>query len=178
MFFDSIMPDMYIWCLGGGAGALLPTLLSKNSPNGRVVFTEASVEMLKVAKRKVEERNRSRVIFHHNETFNWPISRKADLIICQYFLDVLTEKQLEAFFSRLEDVTHPSTQMLFVDFYPHPSHRLLMNTMIHAFRWLTGHPRKDLPDYDHYFEKFGWCTLQEKKFKNGFIKAKCLGKFG
>ncbi len=173
-FFECITPNMNIWCLGGGTGNMLPTLLSMNAPNGKVIYTESSQKMLELAKKRVPEQQTRRVIFHYNDTFDWPISARADMIICQYFLDVLTDFQLNALFSKLGTVTHPATRMLFVDFYPLPSKSLLLYTMIHTFGWATGHPRKDLPDYAYYFTKYGWVTDEERNFENGFIKAKCL----
>ncbi|WP_157971927.1 class I SAM-dependent methyltransferase [Pleomorphovibrio marinus] len=176
LFLQNILEDMDVWVIGGGTGAIIPEILIKNGLTGKLVYSEASQKMLQRARKRVSSKDEDRVHFYREERFHWPFASKADIVICQYLLDVLIDQQIHNFFKALEKAINPNTQLIFADFYPHSRKSLFIKAMISAFRCITNHPRKDLPDYDFFFERYGWKTQEEFQIQGGFIRVKCLVK--
>lgn len=172
IFIDSINKGDSILILGGGTGENLNEILKRTGTSGELCFVEASPSMMAKAKNRVKEEEKPKVQFCCTADFNSIPKRKFDLVITQYFLDVLRDVDLERLFEEIGRRAKPGTRWLFVDFFPEKSKRGLIKMMLFSFRYLASHPRKDLPDYGLYFEKYGWDLKGDCQLQKGFIQVR------
>ncbi len=172
IFMDSIKRGDSILILGGGTGKNLKEILKMTGNSGRLCFVEASPSMMAKAKNRVKEEKKPMVQFCCTGDFNSIPKMKFDLVITQYFLDVLRNEDLEWLFQEIGKRANPGTRWLFVDFFPEKSKWGLIKMMLFSFRYLASHPRRDLPDYGVFFEKYGWDLKGECHLQKGFIQAR------
>lgn len=178
IFMDTINKGDRILILGGGTGKNLNEILKRTGASGRLYFVEASPSMMVRAKKRIKEEEKSKVQFCCTGDFNITPKMKFDLVITQYFLDVLRDEELERLFEEIGKRANPGTRWFFVDFFSEKSKRGLIKMMLFSFRYLTSHPRKDLPDYGEFFEKYGWDLKGECHLQKGFIQAREYQKNG
>lgn len=152
-----------ILIIGGGDGS--DYVKMQNEIGGE--FWELSVSMLDQAKKILENSGLS----FHLGFFN--SGEKFDLICLPFVLDTMPDKELETFLFSFKKNLNSNGRVFMSDFFEPVSFRqkLLHPLMICFFRFVTGHRRKDIPDYKGAFEKAGFKLLQEEKFLKGWVKA-------
>jgi SAM-dependent methyltransferase len=176
IYLDSIRTGQTVLILGGGTGENLPEIVERIGAQGKVYFMDASKAMIEKAKGRFK-RVPPNIQFIHCADFSQIRTVNPDVILTQYFLDVLSNKQLEILFDQLAEVDNKHTEWIFVDFYGIPEKRRLIKMLIGIFRIAVDHPRKDLPDYAHYFDRWGWKEKESCRFMDGFIQAKVYKRF-
>lgn len=171
IFLEEIMAGDCVLYIGGGSGENLSAVLQKVGSRGRVFYVEASQKMLDRAKKRMGLEGGANLFFLHQAEFSELPLLRFDFVITQYFLDVLSDPQINDLFEELGKRTRTKSKWLLVDFYNNAKRRGMQFLMITFFRFMTKHPRRDLPDYDHFFKEYRWQKQKEKGFKNGWIKA-------
>ncbi|WP_439482073.1 class I SAM-dependent methyltransferase [Cyclobacterium plantarum] len=174
-FLHTIEKGDQVLVVGGGVGANMPELLRRCGEKGKVVYMEASASMIRLCRKGLDKDLLKQVVFIHASTFNALPDLKFDVVITQYFLDVLPDEQIDRLFGALQSKVDKPTRWIFVDFYPLSSKMVQLKTMINAFRLLTRHARKDLPEYEGYFNKWGWQEMESMIYCQGFYQARIYG---
>lgn len=171
IYLDSIRTGQTVLILGGGSGENLPEIVEAIGAKGRIYFMDASSKMIERAKGRLKPVPPN-IQFIHSADFSRICTANPDVILTQYFLDVLSNEQLEILFEQLAEVGDKHTEWIFVDFYGIPEKRWLIRILIGLFRIAVDHPRNDLPDYAYYFDRWGWKEKKGCSFMEGFIQAK------
>lgn len=152
-----------ILIIGGGDGSDYVEM--QNEIGGE--FWELSISMLDEAKKNLEN---SGLSFHLG---NFKSNQKFDLICLPFVLDTMPDKELETFLFSFKKNLNSNGQVFMSDFFEPVSFRqkLLHLLMIRFFRLVTGHKRKDIPDYELAFEKTGFKLSKGKKLLKGWVRA-------
>ncbi|MEX2567090.1 MAG: class I SAM-dependent methyltransferase [Cyclobacteriaceae bacterium] len=172
LFLDTIRSGNQVLVLGGGTGKNLREILNQTGASGKVYYFESSSSMLARARNRLGPEQRVKVEFILASDFKKIPIMQADVIITQYFLDLLEDKDLVLLFRQIQSRTKMGCKWIFVDFFPERKKIKWTQLMITVFRLMTGHRRKDLPEYEPYFRHFGWEKQKEKTLKGGWIKAR------
>src|SRR5690606_4501955 len=157
--------------LGGGTGRNLSAILDRVGDSGKVFYMESSVQMIEKAKKKISLGLEYRVNFLHQSDFTAIPLETFDVVVTQYFLDILPDRSIHRLFQEINKRPHNNRQWIFVDFFEVKGKKWLINLMIYFSKFFTGNPRKDLPDYGHYFAYYGWTIHEKKSFDKGFIQG-------
>ncbi|WP_375585031.1 class I SAM-dependent methyltransferase [Cyclobacterium xiamenense] len=173
VFLDRIRPGNTVLVLGGGTGSILPQLLNRCGTGGRILYLEPSQAMLRRARQRLELSVQAQIEWVHSSQLGDLPAVKLDAIVSHYLLDVLPDEGIDRIFLELQTRIHSETRWLFADFFPISDRRWLLVAMICLFRWFARHPRKDLPDYESFFQKWGWKELDRIAFQRGFFRAMC-----
>jgi|GEM_PF-457232 len=171
-FLEIIQPGDTVWLIGGGTGVTLPDILKRCGKKGKVIYMEASVKMLEKAKARIHSNLKIQVKFICAADFKLSKKDKIDVIVTQFLLDVLTDHSINTLFEKVSQNVSHSTRWLFLDFYPVKNKIWLIRLMITGFSILAKHPRKELPDYDYFFQTWGWQEIKTTHFEKGFYRAK------
>lgn len=171
LFLEEINTGDNVLYLGGGTGANLSAIVDRIGENGKLIYMELSGEMIKKAKSGIPASVLHRVEFLHQGDFSKIPDGKFDKILTQYFLDILSNEDIHRLFQNINPRVDERSQWLFLDFFDVGGKKLWLRIMIGFFRMFAGNPRKDLPEYLHYFELYGWNIKKSKLFKKGFIQA-------
>jgi SAM-dependent methyltransferase len=143
--------------LGDGDGRFLAQLLAQN-PHRQADAVDTSATMLKLLRRRCEKASPNiplRLQIHHTSalTFCPPQGEKYDLVVTHFFLDCLTQPDLELLISRIAPNLTPGALWLLSDFrvpssgLMHFTAKLIVRFLYLAFRILTGLRTKHLPDH-------------------------------
>ncbi|MBD3628407.1 class I SAM-dependent methyltransferase [Cyclobacterium sp.] len=174
-FLHTIEKGDQVLVVGGGAGANMPELLRRCGEKGKVVYMEASASMMRQCRKGLDRDLLRQVVFIHASAFDALPDLKFDVVITQYFLDVLPDEQIDRLFGALQSKVGKHTRWIFADFYPLSSKMVQLKAMINTFRLLTRHARKDLPEYEGYFYKWGWQEMESMIYCQGFYQARIYG---
>ena len=134
--------------------------------------------MIEKAKKRVTPEQRSSIVFLHQSEFSKIPEQTYDVVLTQFFMDILPEEEIEELLRELDRRTNSDTRWIFLDFFPVAEKKWLIKIMIWFFRLSTGNPRKDLPDYARYFRKYRWEIKEKKMLQKGFIQAWVLKREG
>lgn len=130
-------------------------------------YFEKSDKMLQLAQKNLRN---SRLKFVHSEFRG---QEKGDCFFLPFLLDSLTDKEISALLELIKNSLSPGGKVMVSDFFE-PNTRIqkiLLQTMLWFFQLLTGHQRKDLPDYPSFFQKSGFKRVKEKTWDRGWIRA-------
>jgi SAM-dependent methyltransferase len=142
--------------LGDGDGRFLSRLLAAN-PSLQADAVDTSKTMLQLLRRRCEAAEPSstpRLHAHHTNALTYSSSNpeKYDLVVTHFFLDCLTQSDLEALITRTAPTLAPNALWLLSDFripagpMGHPA-KLFVRSLYLAFRLLTGLRTTHLPDH-------------------------------
>lgn len=175
-FLEKINKGDKVLYIGGGTGENLPEILQRTGERGMVIYMEASSQMIEKAKMRIPSSLKSQIQFLHQSDFLQIPFENFNLVLTQYFMDILPDKEICKLFEAINIRTDRNTQWIFVDFFEVKGKRRLLGLMISFFQIFTGNPRKDLPQYDRYFNLQGWEINQKQSFDKGFIQSWLLKK--
>jgi SAM-dependent methyltransferase len=153
-FLPLLLDSKQALILGDGDGRFTATLLAAN-PTIEVDAVDTSATMLQLLRQRCEAANVSARLQTHQTsalTFTPPTPEKYDLVVTHFFLDCLTQPDLEALIHRTTEHLYPGSLWLLSDFrIPSGPIRLpakiLIRTLYLAFRILTGLRTTQLPDH-------------------------------
>lgn len=171
LFLDRLKNGDQVLYIGGGTGANLPRILERIGRTGKVYYMEASSQMIEKARKRVKPEQLFRIVFLHQSDFSKIPIETYDVVLTQFFLDILPDDEIKELFQELDKRLSPNTRWIFVDFFPVSGRKWLIKIMIWFFRLSTGNPRKDLPDYARYFGYYGWEVEEKKSLSGGFMQA-------
>lgn len=161
--FLSNIPNKTILILGGGDGKDYSRC--RQSLQGD--FVEKSASMLQLAKRNLQGAALNFILGEPAP------AKKYDAILLPFVLDTFSDQELDAFFEGLGGKLKAGGKVYLSDFHQTDSawQKAGMTFIIGVFRLVTGHVRKDLPDYSSYFDRAGFKLVLEKSWQRGWIKA-------
>ncbi|SHM64768.1 Methyltransferase domain-containing protein [Cyclobacterium lianum] len=171
-FLEEVSSGDQVLVLGGGAGINIPDVLQRCGEKGKVTYMEASASMIRKCKSRLSDDLLKRISFVHADSPDILPEVTFDVVITQYFLDVLPDEKITQIFAAVHTRIDRHSRWIFADFFPLAAKRLQLKAMIVAFSLLTGHQRNDLPDYDTFFSNWGWFEKSRKEFCRGFYQAR------
>ena len=130
-------------------------------------YFEKSAKMLQLAQKNLKN---SQLKFVHGE---FRRQEKGDCFFLPFLLDSLTDEEISALLELIKNSLSPRGKVMMSDFFE-PSTRtqkILLQIMLWFFQRLTGHQRKDLPDYPSFFQKSGFKLVKERIWEKGWIRA-------
>ena len=164
VFLNRIPAGALVLIVGGGTGWPLEPLLANGQPN-RIVYLEASAQMVARASRRVLKRQLLGTVEFRvgDETTLQPIDQ-FDTIITPFVLDLFTAQTLRMrLLPRLRTALKPGGQWLVTDFVPAGSwgKKTLIQTMIWFFRLTANIEARQLVDWQSLMAEMD-LTLQER----------------
>ena len=137
--------------LGDGDGRFLAALLSVN-PKLQADAVDTSATMLQLLRQRCQPHT-ARLHTHHQSALTFAPTKTYDLIITHFFLDCLTQTELEALVAHLTPHLAPDALWLVSDFrIPTGPMRLpariLVRSLYLVFRVLTGLRTTHLPNHE------------------------------
>jgi ubiquinone/menaquinone biosynthesis C-methylase UbiE len=180
MLWKDLPPFKNALLVGEGHGKFLASLL-KRDPKARVTCVDASKEMLKVARKRLQRNalQLERVEFVHAALPGWtPPVAYFDLVATHFFLDCFPQEQLGAVINTLQMSARPTASWLVSDFQiPKAGHlRRLRAEVIHRlmygfFRLVTKLPTSALVSPRPFLRQHGFVCVRHVEFDWGLLAA-------
>jgi SAM-dependent methyltransferase len=156
-YLPSLLHQKKALILGDGDGRFLSQLLAAN-PHLHADAVDTSKTMLQLLRARCEAASptaRTRLHTHQTDalTFSSPSPERYDLVVTHFFLDCLTQPNLEALIARTIPTLTPRALWLISDFRIPSSGptrlaaKILTRALYLAFRLLTGLRASRLPDH-------------------------------
>lgn len=136
--------------LGDGDGRFLRALLAAN-PQLHAEAVDTSAIMLQLLRRNCRA-SADRLETHHASALDFPPTGPYDLVVTHFFLDCLSQREVEALAGRIAPSLAPQALWLISDFripsgFMRLPARVLVRNLYLAFRVLTGLRTTRLPDH-------------------------------
>ena len=153
-YLPQLLDRRHALVLGDGDGRFLAQLLASN-PDLHADAVDTSATMLQLLRQHCEAatpNTTTRLRTQHANALTIPLEDSYDLVVTHFFLDCLTQPDLDTLISRINPTLTPGALWLISDFrIPNglmrlPA-RLLVRSLYLAFRLLTGLRTTHLPDY-------------------------------
>jgi len=170
-YLPALLQQKRALVLGDGDGRFLAQLLAQN-PHLQADAVDTSATMLELLRRRCEAAApniATRLQIHHTNALNFTPrngekGEKYDLVVTHFFLDCLTQPDLEALIARIAPSLTPGALWLVSDFripsgLMHLPARIIVRTLYLAFRVLTGLRTTRLPDHVTPFTHAGLTKL-------------------
>jgi SAM-dependent methyltransferase len=157
--------------LGDGDGRFLAALLAAN-PKLVADAVDSSAAMLRLLKSRANAGLRLRT--HHTSALNYSPDRRYDLIVTHFFLDCLTQFEVDTLCARLVPYLRPHTLWLVSDFQiptgpmRRPA-RAIVRLLYLGFRILTGLRTTALPDHATALSGAGLSCIAEHRSLAGLL---------
>jgi SAM-dependent methyltransferase len=153
-YLPSLLKRKRALVLGDGDGRFLAQLLAQN-PHLHADAIDISATMLQLLRERCEAlapNASARLKTHQSDALTCPLDSPYDLIVTHFFLDCLTQPDLEILINRIAPTLSPQALWLVSDFQiPSGPMRLpakiLVRTLYLTFRVLTGLRTTQLPDH-------------------------------
>jgi SAM-dependent methyltransferase len=153
-YLPQLLDRRHALVLGDGDGRFLAQLL-KHNPQLHADAVDTSTTMLHLLRQRCEAATPNaalRLRTHHANALLYPLNGSYDLIVAHFFLDCLTQPELNTLITRIAEHLHPGALWLISDFRIPPGPlrlpaRLLIRSLYLAFRFLAGLRTTRLPDH-------------------------------
>lgn len=130
-------------------------------------YWEKSASMLQLAQKNLKDSGFSFYLgdFQSNQTF--------DQICLPFVLDLMPDEEIGSLLDLLKMSMNSDSRIIFSDFFEPTStyQKIFLELLIVAHRFFSNHQRSDIPNYPAFFEEKGFHLIQEKVWKNGWIRA-------
>lgn len=168
-FVSQIGATDAILILGGGTGNFLMDLLT-SKPLITVTYIEASSEMIRLTKRKVD--GNPGLTFIHGTEHHIP-DQQFDVIVTNFFLDVFPDNELQPLVDTISKNLRVNGKWFVTDFEnsPKSTHKFLLSLMYLFFGVTRSLDARRLPAWRSLLENKGMKLKAEKFFNDGFISA-------
>jgi SAM-dependent methyltransferase len=168
-YLPSLLQRKRALVLGDGDGRFLAQLLAQN-PRLHVDAVDTSATMLQILRHRCEalaHNTSTRLNTHQANALACPLDPPYDLIVTHFFLDCLTQPDLETLVNRIAPTLSPGAIWLVSDFQiPSGPMRLpakiLVRTLYLAFRILTGLRTTQLPDHATSLQQAGLTRIAHR----------------
>jgi ubiquinone/menaquinone biosynthesis C-methylase UbiE len=158
--------------IGGGTGWIINEIWQQN-PNIYITYIDQSSKMIQMAQRRSLEGD---VIFHNKDYLDTVTDQTYDTIICNFFLDVFTEKDLETVVQKMKRQLNPDGKILFTDFVAGKNHHLIKRSLIKTMYWFfkctNALSNTTLPNYHTAFLRANLDYTDEKKYYYNMISSR------
>lgn len=157
-FLSSLLNHKRALVIGDGDGRFLAALMSSN-PHIHVDAVDTSATMLELLSKRCKA-NATRLETHHTNALTFAPSGAYDLVVTHFFLDCLTQSDLEALIAHLTPTLTSKALWLVSDFRIPPGRmhlpaRIVVRSLYLAFRIITGLRTTRLPDHAAPFKQAG-----------------------
>lgn len=165
--------------LGDGDGRFLAQLL-KHNPHLHADAVDTSATMLQLLRRRCEAASpntNTRLRTHHANALTFPLDNSEDsydLVVTHFFLDCLTQPELNTLIARVAHTLPPGARWVISDFrIPRgPMHllaKLIIRSLYFAFRILTGLRTTHLPDHATPLTQAGLIRISQQHRLAGLL---------
>lgn len=157
-FLPRLLNQKRALVIGDGDGRFLAALMAAN-PRLHADAMDSSATMLQLLHKRCGT-DAARLEIHHTSALTFTPSGSYDLVVTHFFLDCLTQPDLEALIRRIAPALAPNALWLISDFrIPQGTMRLparmIVRTLYLSFRILTGLRTTHLPDHATPLAKAG-----------------------
>ena len=163
-YLPTLTRQQHALVLGDGDGRFLARLLAQN-PTLHADAVDTSATMLQLLRQRCEAASPTAATRLHTHqanalSFTPPTSQKYDLVVTHFFLDCLTQPELDTLVARIAPILAPGALWLLSDFrIPTGPMRLpaklLVRSLYLGFRIITGLRTTHLPDHATPLAKAG-----------------------
>ena len=115
-YLPYLQKNSHVLILGGGTGEILETFKTVKF-KGHIDFIEPSNQMLKKAKKRNFSKSDFTITFLQEKAFASKLP-KQDTIICNFFLDLFSAKELDLIITSISDQLEQDGKLLVTDFSP------------------------------------------------------------
>ena len=164
--------------LGGGSGYFLQKLLT-HTKNGHITYVDLSDNMIDRTRRRIQKylpEALVRITFvcaSIADIKNEPY----DLIVCNYFLDVFSEDEVNDILDRFYTTLLASNGYIYITDFAIPESDwllrkislLILRMLYFIFRIMTFIRSNQLPDFNKLFQKNNFVSLHSRKFLGGMM---------
>jgi len=179
-FLDQLSTHRRALILGDGDGRFTARLLAAN-PQITIDAVDSSATMLDLLSERAKQlgppaRQRLRTI-HVDAMALASAGEPYDLVVTHFFLDCLTDENLNALIAKINPQLAPGATWLLSEFNIPTAQpaatlaRIVIATLYRAFRILTGLKTQSLPDYASAFRRNGFLITNRKSFLRGLLIA-------
>jgi SAM-dependent methyltransferase len=175
-YLPSLLKRNRALVLGDGDGRFLAELLAQNL-RLHADAIDISETMLKLLRQRCEAlapNASARLNTHQSDALTCPLDPPYDLIVTHFFLDCLTQPDLDTLINRIAPTLSPQALWLVSDFQiPGGLMRLpakiLVRTLYLAFRILTGLRTTQLPDHATSLQQAGLTRIAHRHRLAGLL---------
>lgn len=179
-FLNQIPLRANVLIIGGGSGVILQPILER-SPEARITYIELSEVMIRRSKRRIE-----RISSHHVEFFHMDVHHflsdfkdaneiKFDVVITNFFLDVMNSARLQSFMNNILNVVTKDCIWLCTDFRLEPRtnylKRAFVKFMYSFFKVFSNLEGNSLLPFEVFFKKAGFAQAGDVSFYFGLINS-------
>jgi ubiquinone/menaquinone biosynthesis C-methylase UbiE len=163
--------------LGDGDGRFLAQLMSGN-PELKAMAVDTSAAMLGLLRRnclRAAPDAEKRLTTLHASALQTRPEPKTGLIVTHFFLDCLTQTEVDTLTQSYAVELEPGTLWVVSDFalprtaWLRPFAAVYIRALYFAFRILTGMRVTRLPDVQESFERAGFTHMRRKEFAGGLV---------
>ncbi|WP_161971810.1 class I SAM-dependent methyltransferase [Algoriphagus kandeliae] len=130
-------------------------------------YWELSNAMLEKAKTNLQD---SKLSFHlgsfsSTTTFDW--------VLLPFVLDTMSDSDIRELLGKIKKQLKPEGKLILSEFFQTKNfcQKIITKLMIWFFKFTASHPRSNLPNYEQWFRDFGFELVEEKKWRNGWIRS-------
>ncbi len=179
-FLPRLPPRRQALVLGDGDGRFLARLLLQDS-NLHADAVDSSAAMLQLLRQRCAAAASARLSTHHISALHYTPPRGCDLVATHFFLDCLTQPELDALIHNIVPKLDSDALWLISDFRipPGPMRRaaqLLVRSLYLGFRILTGLRTTRLPNYAIALQAAGLTLQAQKFFLGGLLTSEIWAK--
>lgn len=172
-FLNQIPAGASILLIGGGTGWLLDAVLTTSTPQ-RVVYLEASRNMLAIARERVRNHPlEGRVYFQHGTEADLDTHERFDVVLIPFVVDLFAEPLLrDVFFPRIYHALAPHGFCIITDFTPPTTwwQQGLSTGMYLFFKVMANVRPWALPDWPKLLKQdMGFVLRRQKTYWQRFI---------
>jgi SAM-dependent methyltransferase len=173
-FLPLLLHQKRALALGDGDGRFLASLMAAN-PHLHADAVDSSATMLRLLRKRCEA-NATHLQTHHTNALTFTPTGPYDLVVTHFFLDCLTEPDLEILMAQIAPALTPGALWLISDFRipsgpMHLPSRIVVRVLYLAFRILTGLRTTQLPDHATALTKAGIFNIGRHDFMAGLLTA-------
>jgi SAM-dependent methyltransferase len=162
--------------LGDGDGRFLAQVLGEN-PDLRADAVDTSAAMLRLLRHRSEAATpdaKNRLKIHHADALTFPVTGGYDVVVTHFFLDCLSQAELDRLVARVAPALAPGALWLVSDFrIPAGPMQLpalaLVRGLYFAFRVITGLRTTRLPDYATPLMRAGFFRIASRHSFAGIL---------
>jgi SAM-dependent methyltransferase len=173
-YLPNLLQQKQALLLGDGDGRFLAQLLACN-PHIHADAIDTSATMLRLLRQRSESIAPTRLQTHQTSALTFPVNAKSyDLVVTHFFLDCLTQPELESLIARITPDLAPGALWLISDFrIPSGPMRLpakfIVRALYLAFRVLTGLRTTQLPDHTTSLTQAGLTRIAHQHHLAGLL---------
>jgi SAM-dependent methyltransferase len=175
-FLPQLLNRRHTLVIGDGDGRFLAQLLKQN-PNLQADAVDTSAAMLQLLRQRCKAATpnaAARLRTHHANAITFPLKEQYDLVVTHFFLDCLTQPELNTLITRIVPTLAPGALWLISDFrIPTGPMRipakLLIRSLYLVFRILTGLRTTCLPDHSTPLTQAGLTRIFHQHHLGGLL---------